>query len=104
MLASFAALEQMVNASVRDHLANRIVSAPGVDDFRAVYEDGGAMLAEGFAQGFEPRLEAVPQGLADQLHGQAITLTNPADGSVLHYTVVTVEPAGSGMATLQLRA
>lgn len=104
MPAPFAALEARVNAVVRQRLCNCTVTAGGLV-FDAIYEAPGEAVMDGLVAATQPRLTAVPVGIAAQLQrGEALAFSDPATGLTVTYQMVQREPDGAGFSMLYLRA
>jgi len=104
MPASFAALEDSVNAAVGVHLSNRLVTA-GALSFVAIFEAPGTADLESMVASTEPRLTAVPAVAgAALLRGQEVSITHPVTGEVVTTALARdPEPDGGGTFTLYLR-
>lgn len=105
MPAPFAALESRVNNAVRQRLCNCTVTA-GTLEFDAIFEAPGEAVVDGMVAATQPRLTAVPVGIAAQLQlrEQDLSFIDPTTGLPVVYRLVQREPDGSGFSMLYLRS
>lgn len=96
MSARFADLETRVNRAVVGHLSNAMATV-GANLVPVVFDRLYAEQLDGEAAGYVPVILGKDADLAGVVYGDSITIQSQA------YSVVAVEPDGTGLTRLRLR-
>jgi hypothetical protein len=102
MPSPFKALEARVNSAVLSRLANADATAVTqygeLVGFSVIFDNGYADLISGLAEGTQPSCQARSADVSGLVHGSSVFIGSD------EWRVVGVEPDGTGMSTLRLRA
>ena len=98
MAAAFAALESRLNQAVFARIANAVATLPGWEEVDVVFDKAGIRVLDGLVESSGPQCSAPSAAVCSLSYGDTLII----DGTT--YSVTGIEPDGTGITTLQLRA
>jgi hypothetical protein len=97
MPTPFAAIEARVNAGVHSRLANATATIDGTDTVDGVFDNGFTASLGGLVEDAAPSFRCLTTQVPAVAHGTPVTI------NAVDYTVIGVQPDGTGAVRLLLQ-